>query len=411
MDPLEDNNLNYARLLSLGYGEAHAREIVSTGRLLKQGTLKLNRRKQGPSRANETEMIRIAAFIYGNYGNPDTVLLHDDILLPSWKTFADTLSSITTHDHGFIHIHLGQVHLGTVVSDMLLQSFKTAPLLSLTLKKNDLGADGIKFVVNAVKMNATLEALYIHDNHIESGNDAACIVRAVDKHPKVDRLTLENCDIGQSDAVMSAIVPAVFHLRQVSLRGNNIGSHGAILISSSITSNPGIEKLLLNDNLLNDDDATMFAESLRTNTKLRMLNLMGNHITELGINALSIAVLGTDINAINDSNHTCWIFVGDGSHRVNTFDDPKMNREEKMLNALCHLTACDLDDVPVGIMPRVLDLLQRKVFPEFEINDLELVFDFFREMSMSLLRTIRIGPELRRSDYIRKKMVMHYMRD
>ena len=54
-------------------------------------------------------------------------------------------------------------------------------------------SDGMKFLVNAIKMNATLEVLNIYDNRIES-EDATSLVRAVKKHRKVFALFLDKCD-------------------------------------------------------------------------------------------------------------------------------------------------------------------------------------------------------------------------
>lgn len=405
---LTDNYFNHARLISMGYGDAHANAIYNAQMLLENGTSQLIRCKQGPSEDDETEAVGIAAF---TSDDPDELLLHDDILLPWWERFADALSSVTAGDHGYIHLVLNQVQLGKVVSRMLLQSFKTAPLKHLILTTNGLGSDGMEFVVKAVKMNATLEALSIRDNHIESENDAAFLVRTVSKHPKVGTLILEKCGIGQNNAVMTAIVPSLRYMEEVCLNDNCIGSHGAILISSCLASNPGIKFLNLDDNVLNNGDATMLAKSLKTNTKLWNLSLRGNRITQVGINTLSIAVHSTyGLNGISDSNHTCSIDAGVNSvlRYANSTIDPKTNRKVKILSSLGHISY--LDDAPVEIMPKVLDLLQGKEFMDTsKYNGLDAVFRFIREWSMPLLYTSYIGPELRRSERTRKKMNMHYM--
>ena len=78
----------------------------------------------------ETLSIELAA-----YGSDDTesILAHDDRLLPYWKKFADALSSVTTSERGYIHLIVRQMQLSPDVSDMLLSSSKAAPLKHLSL--------------------------------------------------------------------------------------------------------------------------------------------------------------------------------------------------------------------------------------------------------------------------------------
>ena len=62
----------------------------------------------------------------------------------------------------------------------------------------------------------------------------------------------------------------------------------------------------LDDNLLNDEDAALIANSLKTNTNLVRLMLCGNNFTNVGIKTLCKSVYDDQsLNAIKDSNHTC----------------------------------------------------------------------------------------------------------
>ena len=123
-------------------------------------------------------------------------------------------------------------------------------------------------------------------------------------------MVLSSCRLGQSDAVMTAIVPVVNHLQAVDFMDNSIGSHGTALIAKSLTNNSVLIRLVLNNNKLNNQDAAMLAASLKTNTKMRVLELDGNHFTQFGIDILGMAVGINNmsrLNAIFDSNHTCGI--------------------------------------------------------------------------------------------------------
>ena len=227
--------------------------------------------------------------------------------------------------------------------------------------------------------------------------------------------------IGQDDDIMAAIVTSLNHLGEVSLGGNCIGSNGATLISNCLRSNPGLRFLDLGENLLNDDDAIMLAGSLKTNTKLRKLVLRGNYITQVGIRALSIAVLSLfDLNALHDSNHTCCLDIGEDDvlSKFNSFVDSEVNWKVKILGALVlhnegYTNIFHIEDAPIEIMPRVLAFLQEEegneVMDPSRYNSLNAGFMLMREWNMPLLYSSCIGPELRRSERIRKKMIMHYM--
>ena len=149
MDPINNNDDDgyseagrlYARLRSLGYGHAHAIPTVLAQMYLMKGTSQLIRYKQGPP--EDDRKIEVDAF-----DNTEELLLHDDLLLPWWKHFAEALFSVAACEQGYIRLFLRQVQLGEAVSDMLLQSFKTAPIKTLLLMNNGLGSNRMKFVVN-----------------------------------------------------------------------------------------------------------------------------------------------------------------------------------------------------------------------------------------------------------------------
>ena len=116
------------------------------------------------------------------------------------------------------------MQLNNEVKDLLLHSFTTAPLKSLTLKNNQLGSEGLKFVVNALAAcDNTLETLYIDSNLIESEDDAVSLVTAAESHRSIDCLMLVNCGLGMCNAVMKAIAPALCTIDTISLVRNSIG--------------------------------------------------------------------------------------------------------------------------------------------------------------------------------------------
>ena len=280
--------------------------------------------------------------------DPDRVLLHRGVLQPLWNQFAAALCSVVASDQalscvasseqqGYITLVLRGVELGP---EMLLRNFATVPLRALNLMNNNMGRN-IKFAVDILRTNGMIELLGIFENLIGSEEEALSLVGAVSQHPRLVAIVLENCGIGQSDAVMAAIVPALDDLREVTLNGNNIGSNGARLIADYLASNPAVAGLSLDDNFLDDEDAAGFAVSLKTNTNLRQLSLAENLITRGGYNALLFALCDLrSFYILFDCNHTCQIVGAGEDHpisKLNFFDDPLINMKVKLVTVLAPL--------------------------------------------------------------------------
>lgn len=354
--PIDDAVL---RLLSFDIPIESVAGIIWVQGLLSAGTRQLARYKNSLPLAGTRVRIRISE-LYGNHTND--LQMHEDETLPLWKRFAGALSDVAPSDYGYISLLLNDVQLNNKASDLLLKSFKSAPLFSLSLVGANLGSDGIRFVVDSLKTNATLELVSLRGSCIDSGNDAMSLIDAVVGHSKCDMLILDECEIGRNNCVMEALLdPALKSLKHVSLERNSIGSFGGKLISDSIACNPNIEVLYLGGNSMKDEDAVMLAKSLVSNTMLRVLSLSGNDFTKVGYYALDNAVLNlSSLNAVFDSNHTCYLDLGkDQSSRINYLADSKMNRKVKMMAVLSphkerYTNVLFLGDVSVEMMPSVL---------------------------------------------------------
>ena len=79
------------------------------------------------------------------------------------------------------------MQLSKTVSDLLVESLRTAPLRSLTLLTND--NLNVEFLIDALEANKWLEALSIEENNFDE-DEATSIVNAVICHPKMDMLTI-----------------------------------------------------------------------------------------------------------------------------------------------------------------------------------------------------------------------------
>ena len=129
------------------------------------------------------------------------------------------------------------------------------------------------------------------------------------EHPTLEYFNVEACGIGPTLVSVPCIVPRLFQLHTVNLASNEIGSTGAAgaaIISACLVANPAIKILVLNDNLFDDEDATLFTMSLKINKNLLELDLCGNAFTRAGVDILLRATFDdTSLNAIREFNHTC----------------------------------------------------------------------------------------------------------
>ena len=399
----------YNTLISSEYEDTIARNLTTLMAALSQGISTL---MQTPGADKMVVSIGV-----GDGSGLDIVppLQHDDIILPHWKRFAAALSSFTL-SRKLTSVCFGRIRLSKAVMDMLLQSLKTAPVDRLYFYYNGLGKDGYTWLIEVLNSNTSLKTLSIESNPIESYVVATKFINALIGHPNVDTLSLNGCRLGQNNGVVvNAILPALLqHLTVVSLNDNDIGSYGATLISGYLAKNPLIQKLLLDDNLLNDADAKKLSECLKTNNNLRVLDVSLNTITREGKAYLLFSVFNpTSLNSLSDSNHTCFIKLTEeedvfGLRSFNTFIDHEINKNVKLASPLQYGTKYLQIDTPLQIMPRVIALLGTTIqlTPKYKLDGL---FKFMSEWSMPLLYTSRLGKEPRRSKRIREKMVMKYM--
>jgi hypothetical protein len=157
-----------------------------------RGASKLARLKEQGSTTEEI-YIKIASAFTGETGE---CLGFEDVMVPEWNHFFEALSLVRASKHGYICLMIEKVQLGKVATDMLGTSLKAAPLKRLVLRCNVLGRDGMKFVIDTLKMNATLKLLVIDDNIIEHELDATSLAHAVNNHPTVNRFELMKCGLG-----------------------------------------------------------------------------------------------------------------------------------------------------------------------------------------------------------------------
>ena len=139
-------------------------------------------------------------------------------------------------------------------------------------------------------------------------------------------------------------------------------------MANFLATNPPLKELDLEHNGLNDNDALVLADALRSNTTLRFLNLSGNnHVTDVGNEAFRLVVHGdgNNLNSIADSNHSCLV-DGVGFDCWNLDDTSRKNRARKLYKLLSErnksMSTSNVqyfDVIDVKLLPDILEAVQR----------------------------------------------------
>mmetsp|Transcript_44868 Transcript_44868/g.94127 ORF Transcript_44868/g.94127 Transcript_44868/m.94127 type:complete len:437 (+) Transcript_44868:156-1466(+) len=387
----------------ISHGQAYATAMTVLQESLVNGIMKLERQNQLTlvngimKRERQNQPTNIA--IVGCALLPEGLTMHDDSLLPLWKRFCDALSFASCDEKSCINLSISFVQLPNEVMKFLEPALEVTHVESLRLRNNRLGTNGIKSMKRLLIANTSLCSLVLIENEIECEEDAVSLLDAARKHASLGHVELDSCDIGFELSFTPGIVPDLLNLHLVSLVNNEIGLYGASIISNCLATNPTVSILNLDGNGFNDDDATLFAKSLKTNTKLLSLKLRGNNFTYAGIRTLYRAVYDDrSLNAIHHSNHTCELVLftysetvpndideavmainsnvfdaiafdhssleSDGRYIANMMRFAECRKKAKVLNYLrsdhlgYHKNTQHLNNVPLELMPEVLAFLQ-----------------------------------------------------
>jgi len=354
----------------------------------------------------------------------DTVLHHDDALLPRWREFANAiqLGLCVPDSPRFINtISITNIQLAPSVMDLLAPALKGKKVDTLTLDNNDFVnvRDGIKFAVSVMESNPNMKEFYWNSNQLDSMENAHSVLDAVISHPSIDRICLENCllrdNINGYD-VLCYLQTSGKSFEFIEFDKNEIETGGRTEIPDYIATNPPTTRLHLSYNQLNDNDAILIARALEQNNILREIRLGGNMITNIGKEALLKVVYDpTSLNSISDSNHSCHIFgvvdVPMLSFLNNASRIPSEWREWKIYNLLSerngegrnvqHLNSeFDDEDDSLKLVPNVLGVVNvdnkynsliREPTYQIRVRPLSIMYEIVRGWKMPELYESRVG--------------------
>ena len=201
---------------------------------------------------------------------------------------------------------------------------------------------------------------------------------SVCNHPSLLDLDLSNCfDNGLADEMMiSLLTNGELRLERLVMSANNITSNVTTLLSDFLAIDPPLKKLDLGENNdLNDNDAALLANALRSNKSLRILDLAATNITNVGGESFRL-VLNNDstLNSVSDSNHSCHLYLEgyDSRNNMNVeyeiMNDlgkaREMNRGRKIYKLLSsrHESMSNVQhfgDIDVNVLPHMVEAVQK----------------------------------------------------
>ena len=343
----------------------------------------------------------------------ETILLHDDLLLPHWKEFANALQ-LYHNSSRLLNLSIRNVQLLSSVMGLLTKALGRKTIFkTFDLSNNEFvnTREGIEFAVDIARDNPNLDLFQWAHNPIERMEDARYMIDAIISHPCIGRILLENCfgeDINDYEMLRSLFTSGK-SFSHIDLEGNDIRTGGGTEISDYLATNPSLKELNLANNHLNDGDAILIARALKQNNNLKYLHLVGNDLTEKGENALSNAIYdSTSLNSLADCNHTCKIDVVDfGDIPENEPGiTPKVNKARKIYHLLStrngerinvHHFNLEFDnddgDDSLVLVPQILDSVKHysRVRRMNHVPCLSIMYEILRSWKMPELYENRVG--------------------
>ena len=224
----------------------------------------------------------------------------------------EALASVILHNTELQQLYIGNNNLreGTLEVAQALQHIIS--LESINLGSNNMPKQASCELALAIKSNKHLERLWLQDNNLCSS--ALIILQALSNISTLKDLNLNNNQIGDGGGeVLASVIMNNTGLRELYIFNNNI-QNSAMKISEALQSitniesldiscnnltervcdkleglNTSLTELMLHNNL--QSSLIIILKALRSTTKLRMLELFGNIITEEAGNLLSSVIL------------------------------------------------------------------------------------------------------------------------
>jgi hypothetical protein len=337
-----------------------------------------------------------------NNNNEEPIVWHEPILDEYWEQIEEEIArkkqlGIVTEIQS---ITIENVEIKKERVDALVYIFRSGRATNsstfLQFINANLCEEGIISLSKLVDVSSELQTFCLCHNWIDSMDSARCLSMSLKSHSSINKLHLDHCDLGSNPEMLSVILQS--EVKNIYLGSNNIDSVGSVTIAEYLEGNPPIDRIELDCNRLNDDDAILISQALKRNTNLSHLDLERNNFTSMGVKALLTCVFdGSDLNAISESNHTLERLVLFSNQKsYNLFDDKFLvdsidrlidfERTQKIMLALNDKDSLlkYLANVPLKLIPEVLGFPQQ-IVNQPQRKHLNIVYSIMRWWNMPML--------------------------
>jgi len=243
--------------------------------------------------------------------NENTILIHDDILLPHLRQLTDALEEYNYPDAPE-NLYLTNIQIVPEVIDMFTQALAATKVKNIYINDTDFVqvCDQLNFVTKIMQDNSQMRVFRWNGIPIRNNQHANDLAGVINNHSHLKAIGMSSCFTqgNHGHAIVCRLLSGDKY-EKVRFCNNNVVTLGNTHIPDYIATNPPLTNLNLTINHLDDNDATLIARALKRNNKLRILCLGGNDITEVGIDALKRAIFdpSSTLNSAASSNHTCCI--------------------------------------------------------------------------------------------------------
>ena len=318
-----------------------------------------------------------------------TIVWHEPVLDEYWDKLEAGITDTDMEIRGIRleNIEMKKERLATLFTAL---SGKVNTNKYMYINNVNLCKEGIISMSKLVDVSSDLRSLFLDHNQIDNLDSVCCLSRSLKSHACIAQLHLTHCDLGSSPEILLVILQS--DVTNINLSNNNIDSLGAVMIAEYLERNPPIEVLCLEHNRLNVDNAILISQSLKRNTNLKILSIYTNYLTSVGVKAILTYFLdSSSLNAISESNHTVerMIFFTDThswlQNCINRMSG--MNQTQKIILALQDKDSLlqYLANVPLGLMPEVLDFLLQRDGNQHQGRNLDIVYSIMRWWNMPVL--------------------------
>ena len=162
-------------------------------------------------------------------------------------------------------------------------------LQELNMSYNKITNEGAKMIGEAIKVNKTLQKLDISHNSI-SDDGAAAISDGLKHNISLQELNMSYIIFNITNEGAKMIGEAIKvnkTLQKLYINGNSISDDGAAAISDGLKHNISLQELNMSYNIITIEGAKMIGEAIKVNKTLQKLNISNNNISDDGAAAIS----------------------------------------------------------------------------------------------------------------------------